>query len=139
MFLGAASFLAIGVIGYAVDKQTLIDGKWTTLIALYVVMGNGRAVFESTNRAVFVDFFPDTKAGAFAFLGVQSGIAGTIGFLVFTPFVKIDPTVAAEILVVLGAMALILVPCAFLLHSREKRDRENHEALLEEYRKSTTA
>merc|ERR1712080_776410 len=124
MTLGCAAFFSIGLIGYVVDAETLKAGKWATLIGIYIIMGNGRTVFESTNRAVFADFFPDTTAGAFAFLGVQSGLAGAFGFLVFTPFVGIKPELAAELLVIIGALSLVLVPLAFYVNAREKRTRE---------------
>merc|ERR1719387_3335753 len=32
------------------------------LILPYLLQGSGRAVYESTNRGVFADFFPDAKA-----------------------------------------------------------------------------
>jgi len=130
MFLGCLSFFTIGMIGWLVPVQTLIDGGWGTMIGLYLIMGNGRAVFESTNRAVFADFFPDSVSGAFAMFGVQSGLAGMFGFLVFTPLVDIKPVVASTILVAIGAAALLLVPSAFVVNNREKKYRETNEALL---------
>merc|ERR1719499_616487 len=91
MEIGCASFFAIGMVSWLVPLDVLKAGKWGTLLGIYLTMGNGRAVFESTNKAVFADFFPETQAGAFAFLGVTSGLSGCAGFLVFAPFVNIDP------------------------------------------------
>merc|ERR1719436_1582311 len=99
MMLGCFVFLGVGLIGWLVPKHVLVSCGWPMMIAIYLLQGNGRVVYESTNRAVFADFFPDTKAGAFAMFGVQSGLSGMIGFLVFTPFVNINPTLASEILV----------------------------------------
>jgi len=120
MFLGCLSYITIGIVGYAVPKQTLINGNWGTLIVLYIVAGNGRAVFESTNRAVFSDFFPKTSAGAFALLAVQSGLAGTVGFVVFIKSVNISPLMAAGVLVTIGGIACVSVPLAFYLNSKHK-------------------
>jgi len=130
MLLGCLSFFTIGLVGYVVPKQTLIDGKWAILIALYIVMGNGRAVFESTNRAVFADFFPKTSAGAFALMAFQSGLAGTVGFVVFTKYVNISPLNAARVLIVIGGTACVTVPLAFYLNSKEKVKTEEDSSLL---------
>lgn len=51
------------------------------LVLLYVLQGSGRAVYESTNRALFADFFPGSKAeGAFANCMLQSSLAFAICF-----------------------------------------------------------
>jgi len=121
MVSGCLSYLAIGIVGYAIPKQTLIDGGWGALIGLYIVAGNGRAVFESTNRAVFADFFPSTSAGAFAFMAVQSGLAGTLGFLVFASFAHISAIDTAKILIAISGTACITVPIAFFLNMRQKK------------------
>lgn len=47
-----------------------------SIVVLYVLQGSGRAVYESTNRALFADFFPGSKAeGAFANCMLQSSAA----------------------------------------------------------------
>jgi len=131
MFSGCLSYLAIGMVGYAIPKQTLINGKWGTLIGLYVVAGNGRAIFESTNRAVFADFFPSTSAGAFAFMAVQSGLAGTLGFLVFASFVHISATDTAKISIGIAGTACITVPLAFFLNMKQTKKIVEHFRVLE--------
>jgi len=133
MWFGCASFFTIGLIGWLVPQKILIDGGWPTLIGIYLLQGNGRAVFESTNRAVFADFFPDTKAGAFAFLGVQGGLSGMIGFLVFVPQFHTKASVAAEALVWIGAFSMIAVPAAFVVNHFETKARAQREALLQDY------
>merc|ERR550539_1065061 len=105
------------MIGWRIPLKTLENSGWGGMVGLYLIMGNGRAVFESTNKAVFADFFPDNAAGAFAMFGVQSGLAGMVGFLVFTPLVDIKPVVASTILVAIGAAALLLVPSAFVVNN----------------------
>jgi len=132
MLLGCFSFLTIGIVGYCVPKQTLIDGKWATLIVLYLVAGNGRAVFESTNRAVIADFFPNTSAGAFAFLAVQSGLAGTLGFVVFTKYVDINPLDASLILITIGGIACVTVPLSFYINSKQKIYKDEKQSLLQD-------
>jgi len=131
MFLGCLSYITIGIVGYAVPKQTLINGNWGALIVLYIIAGNGRAVFESTNRAVFSDFFPKTSAGAFALLACQSGLAGTVGFVVFIKSINISPLAAAEILVIIGGIACVSVPLAFCLNAKHKVKAEQDVHLIQ--------
>merc|ERR1719187_1216498 len=105
MVLGCSSYLGVGLIGYLMTEEELINGRWVFLVALYVLVGNGRAVFESTNRAVCADFFPDTSAGAFSFISIQSGLAGAAGFFIFSNTVNADPHDAAFALLIQGAVA----------------------------------
>jgi MFS family permease len=45
------------------------------LVAFYLLQGVGRAVYESTNKAVFADFFPENAPGAFANCIMQSSLS----------------------------------------------------------------
>jgi MFS family permease len=56
---------------------------WGALIACYCLQGVGRAVWESTSRAVWADYFPKDAATAFAAHIFQFGAASTFGFIVF--------------------------------------------------------
>lgn len=47
----------------------------------YVLMGVGRAVYESTNKAIFCNFFPGERTeGAFANCMMQMGVAAAVAF-----------------------------------------------------------
>jgi len=134
MVLGCSSFFAIGLILSIVSASKIEAAGLGALIGIYLIMGNGRAVYESTYKAVIADFFPERKAGAFAIFGVQGGLAGAMGYLVFAPFVNIDPVTAANILTGMGAVAMLLAPIAFLVNDREKRKKMYNEALLSEFK-----
>lgn len=80
--IGAACFFAIPVL-------TALPGSCTgwgwALLVLYILQGSGRAVYESTNRAVFSDFFPgDQKEGAFANCILQASFAFAVCFFLQT-------------------------------------------------------
>eukprot|EP00929_Paragymnodinium_shiwhaense_P021647 TRINITY_DN14066_c0_g1_i1.p1 TRINITY_DN14066_c0_g1~~TRINITY_DN14066_c0_g1_i1.p1 ORF type:complete len:554 (+),score=99.94 TRINITY_DN14066_c0_g1_i1:2-1663(+) len=54
-------------------------GWW--LVTLYLLQGPGRAMYESTNRAVFADFFPGRLSeAAFANCTLQSSLAAALCF-----------------------------------------------------------
>jgi len=134
MVLGCLSFFTLGMIGWLVPLKTLENSGWGGMIGLYLIMGNGRAVFESTNKAVFADFFPDNAAGAFAMFGVQSGLAGAFGFIVFLKWLHMAAVTNSIILVVIGSISLVLVPMAFVLHHSEQKSKQSTEALLGDVR-----
>lgn len=51
-------------------------------MVFYAIMGIGRAVYESTNKAIFADFFPGEKsAGAFANVFVFGTGASTATYI----------------------------------------------------------
>eukprot|EP00934_Nitzschia_sp_Nitz4_P009131 Nitzschia sp. Nitz4//scaffold131_size63436//48711//50296//NITZ4_006283-RA/size63436-snap-gene-0.45-mRNA-1//1//CDS//3329535292//9121//frame0 len=53
---------------------------WWSLIGLYSCMGVGRATYEGTLKATYVDFFSYEKEGAFANLIIQNGLSSALGF-----------------------------------------------------------
>ncbi|CAK9091210.1 Protein unc-93 homolog A (Unc-93A) [Durusdinium trenchii] len=67
--LGAASAAAIPLLTF---NGCLGWGWW--LLSLYFLQGSVRAVYESTNRAMFSDFFPGQSEGAFANCMLQSSL-----------------------------------------------------------------
>jgi hypothetical protein len=80
ILLGAVAFLAIGVL-----SKVLHDGAgmgWSVLI-FPVLMGIGRAVYESTNKAVFLDFYPqpETHPGVFGNVMMFGTLSSTIVFI----------------------------------------------------------
>jgi len=80
--IGAASFAAIpaSILLATPDER---NGYWgAALISLYVLQGIARAVYESTNKAVFADFFPGDKSPpAFANCMMQSSTAFFASFI----------------------------------------------------------
>mmetsp|Transcript_47025 Transcript_47025/g.98134 ORF Transcript_47025/g.98134 Transcript_47025/m.98134 type:complete len:164 (+) Transcript_47025:1-492(+) len=70
------------------------------LISLYLLQGSFRAVYESTNRATFSDFFPGEKTeGAFANCMLQSSFGFATCFFLQN---SLSPTQLSTIVVVLA-------------------------------------
>ena len=67
--LGAGCAIAIPVLTYSG-----CSGWGWSLLSLYFLQGSVRAVYESTNRAIFSDFFPGQSEGAFANCMLQSSL-----------------------------------------------------------------
>ena len=67
--LGAGCAIAIPVLTYG----GCVGWGWS-LLSLYFLQGSVRAVYESTNRATFSDFFPGQSEGAFANCMLQSSL-----------------------------------------------------------------
>lgn len=67
--LGAGCAIAIPVLTYGG-----CSGWGWSLLSLYFLQGSVRAVYESTNRAIFSDFFPGQSEGAFANCMLQSSL-----------------------------------------------------------------
>jgi MFS family permease len=79
MVFGNLMFL--GVVLPFVFKPNLATWTWQLLAFVYASQGIGRATFESTMKAVFADFFPYEKEGAFANIILQNGLFGSIGYI----------------------------------------------------------
>lgn len=76
--LGALSFLSIPV--FILALNCCDQWRWWISI-LYLAQGCGRAVYESTTRAVFTDFFSGNRSeGAFANAMLQTSFAFSICF-----------------------------------------------------------
>jgi len=68
IFLGSLCFLAVPLLVLGVG----LAGWRYWLVVPYVLQGCGRAVYESTNKGVFADFFPGPQSeGAFANVMIQ--------------------------------------------------------------------
>ena len=84
---GKETVLTIGAISYfliALQFLAFPDGSYwnrITLISIYVLLGIGRSTYEGTLRAIFADFFPSDKEGAFGIIILFSGSASTIGYI----------------------------------------------------------
>jgi len=109
-------FILIGSVCFAAIPALVLtfnlDAWRYWLVVPYVLQGCGRAVYESTNRGVFADFFPGPQAqGAFANQMMQSTLSFTLCF--FFSAVLPRPVLAS---IVLG-LAGLTYPC-FLLARR---------------------
>merc|ERR1712129_4417 len=114
--LGAACFAAIPV-SVLLFTPSEANGYWgESLISLYVLQGMGRAVYESTNKAVFADFFPGEKsAGAFANCMMQNSVAFFASFILQSSLE--DKSVLAWIVLFLAALTFP----GYLVASRRRR------------------
>jgi len=76
--IGALSFAGIPIL---VLSTNCCEGFGWWMLIFYVLQGSGRAVYESTNKAVFSDFFTgeDTE-GAFANCAMQMSVASAALF-----------------------------------------------------------
>jgi hypothetical protein len=73
MVFGALCYTSVSLSVLFFSNQELEAMGWG-LAYLYVLQGIGRLVFESTNKAVFADFFPKDEVSAFANLTAWSGL-----------------------------------------------------------------
>jgi MFS family permease len=79
MLVGALSFFGVAVPFLVLPDLT--RWGWRLLIVVYGLYGTGRAVFEGTLKAIFAEYFPHEKEGAFANMILQSGLTSTVGFV----------------------------------------------------------
>lgn len=116
--LGALAFLCLALLSRFGHPKTW---GWGVLV-FYVLMGIGRAVYESTNKAIFADFFPGEKsAGAFANVFVVGTNASTLAFAFGAS------NQDTEELVLLITFAVLTVP-GYLLASLMKRREDASQA-----------
>merc|ERR1712118_176791 len=78
VLVGALCFMLIPVL-VLVGGSGVHDWGYG-LVVFYILQGLGRAVYESTNKAVFADFFPENAPGAFADCIMQSSVSMAICF-----------------------------------------------------------
>mmetsp|Transcript_80996 Transcript_80996/g.153633 ORF Transcript_80996/g.153633 Transcript_80996/m.153633 type:complete len:437 (+) Transcript_80996:61-1371(+) len=117
--IGAVCFLCIPLSLFAFN---CCHGWGWSLSLLYMLQGAGRAVYESTNRAMFSDFFDGSKTeGAFANCILQSSLSFSICFFLQT---SLSPKALEAIVLVLAA----LTPVSVVLARWLQRSREKYEA-----------
>ena len=76
LMIGASSYLVISLL-----FLFLLDWDQSTLLLIYTLLGVGRATYEGTLRAVFADYFPNDREGAFGNVILFTGTASTIGYV----------------------------------------------------------
>lgn len=79
LILGATCFGCVAL-PFAIQPDAT-KYTWSALILIYTLHGTGRATFESTLKALFADYFPFEKEGAFANIIFQNGLAGSLGYI----------------------------------------------------------
>jgi len=138
MTLGLLAFLLEMVVyaSYNLHADDLVRGEKicavAPLVGLYMLHGLGRGVWESTNKAVIIDFFPNDPKAAFANVIVSSGSASTIGFFLyqFHKDLKNDPLPITILTTVLCAIGLVTFPIAASLNRSQKLEAQSKSASL---------
>mmetsp|Transcript_69401 Transcript_69401/g.165351 ORF Transcript_69401/g.165351 Transcript_69401/m.165351 type:complete len:469 (-) Transcript_69401:137-1543(-) len=110
---GKAPIIALGA-GCAfviplLTRDGCVGWGWL-LLSLYLLQGSVRAVYESTNRATFSDFFPGQSEGAFANCMLQSSFGFATCFFLQT-------SLTAEQLSSIIAALAVLTPAGYSLAS----------------------
>lgn len=120
LLLGAAAFLCLGIFSRFVGTPS----EWGYgALVFYVFMGIGRAVYESTNKAIFADLFPGAKSpAAFANVFVFGTGASTVAFVLGA--VGND----TPELYLLLSFAALTVPCYVIARLLDQRDRQQGES-----------
>jgi len=110
MHIGNLTFLTVGILAFSASATQLKDLGWG-IAFVYVLLGIGRGVFETTGKSVIVDFFPgDAATPAYANLHTSSGLAFAIAFVIF----EYIPQVAIGVIIFLVAvLSIVLTQIAF--------------------------
>mmetsp|Transcript_68643 Transcript_68643/g.200890 ORF Transcript_68643/g.200890 Transcript_68643/m.200890 type:complete len:438 (-) Transcript_68643:135-1448(-) len=118
VLIGSVCFLAIPALVLIFG----LDGWHYALIVPYILQGCGRAVYESTNKGIFADFFPGAASeGAFANQMMQSTLSFTLAFFFSA---SLPRSALAGIIV---ALAGVTFPGLLLAHHL-RRGRRTEEA-----------
>ena len=111
---------------YDLNREDLVRGEKICnardLVVLYLLHGIGRGVWESTNKAVVLDFFPNSVTAAFANILVANGLASTVGFFIYEaePKLKDDPFAMTTLTFSLCLISLIAFPLASYLNNHHR-------------------
>mmetsp|Transcript_23942 Transcript_23942/g.31152 ORF Transcript_23942/g.31152 Transcript_23942/m.31152 type:complete len:288 (+) Transcript_23942:665-1528(+) len=82
-FLGREGVLIVGTFAYSLVAGAFLAfsdedmGSWDAVWAIYVLYGIGRISWETTTKTIVADFYPFSRAEAFAYLNFVSGLAST--------------------------------------------------------------
>lgn len=109
--LGAVAFFSIPL---SLQLGCCSGWGWFVLL-LYGFQGMGRAVYESTNRALFATFFPKNSEGAFANCMLQSSVAFAACFFLQA---SMGGALLALVIAVLAPLTAIGVAAAQALRAK---------------------
>mmetsp|Transcript_5575 Transcript_5575/g.7420 ORF Transcript_5575/g.7420 Transcript_5575/m.7420 type:complete len:460 (+) Transcript_5575:36-1415(+) len=121
MICGCFSYLVIAMVVVLVKDEKLESLKWG-LVFLYIIAGNGRAVFEGTNKAMVADFFPNQKEAAFANVIITSGGASAVAFYIFPLLSKLTMGLIVAVCCLYGIIGIFM---AFRIHRSEELEQYN--------------
>merc|ERR1712232_1466486 len=113
--MGAVCFLSLGIL-----SKIIPNGEHSGFLVLVFpcLMGFGRAVYESTNKGVFADFYPGEKsAGAFANVMMFGTLSSSITFLL-NAFKKAD----YGIYLLIFCSVCTYPGIAYATHSKKRED-----------------
>ncbi|GAB5365898.1 hypothetical protein AAMO2058_001097800 [Amorphochlora amoebiformis] len=83
LIVGSILFGIVGLVSSIATEGQLISMGWGIVI-LYIMIGVGRGAFETTNKAVLVDFYPgDLATPAFSNNYAWSGFGFSFAFILF--------------------------------------------------------
>mmetsp|Transcript_50401 Transcript_50401/g.88652 ORF Transcript_50401/g.88652 Transcript_50401/m.88652 type:complete len:434 (-) Transcript_50401:96-1397(-) len=104
VFIGAISFLLISLF-----VSSKMANTWKIqLVLFYLLQGVGRAVYESTNRAIFSDFFQGAPDGAFANVVIQASISPAICFF-------LSDTLQESAILMMSSVSAVLIMVGYPL------------------------
>ena len=100
--IGALSYLLIAFLFLLFPSYD--SWNFGSLLLIYVLLGIGRSTYEGTLRAVFADFFPQEREGAFANIILGTGLASVLGFWLagVSPFALEVVTITSALLAIVG-------------------------------------
>lgn len=119
---GASCLLLTGLPVWIFSTSWL--GTWMLMVPLLCVYGVARAVWETINKAVFVDFFSDDydkNASAFSAATFANGYAAGVAYASYT---YMTPSQITSVLIVCSGLALACYLRAFDAQDRRKETRQ---------------
>lgn len=117
MIFGALNFFLVSVFVGSFPMDVLQSMGWG-ICFLYILQGSGRAIFESTSKATFADFFPNDKEAAFANIIIQSGGASALAFFIY-PHMSI-----VSISAVAGSVSCLAMFAMYMAFRQHKMDTQ---------------
>merc|ERR1740117_2440658 len=132
MLLGSCAYLVEMAIFASADlsEDTLVRGQSLCsagpLVGLYILHGIGRGVWESTNKSVLLDFFPDDAPAAFANVLVSNGGISAAGYLLFymDPSLADRPALVAIVTMGLAALSIVTFLTAYVIDQSEHKTQQ---------------
>ena len=121
--VGFALELALMGVAYAIDLPSLVTahrfsrvGSWALILAIILVHGFCRAIYESSNRALTAELFSDRPNAAFANTSLQVAVGGFVSFFAF------PHTGAGGSIAMCAVPVVIAIPCLVFAVRRRKAE-----------------
>ena len=115
MLAGLSAYTTLGAVclGLGLDSFSL-----GALVGCFVLQGIGRACYEGTNKALYVDTFPNDAPAAFANLIVANGGASAIAYFTFP---ELSQSAMAGATLIAGLWAIYAYSVADIYNRRHAR------------------